>query len=76
MTAPLTEVPATLAGDFPSASLPDWRRLIDKARNGGDFDQRVGARLEHHVGPDEFDELHLNSIVHHFFCRSNRPREC
>ena len=44
MTAPLTEVPATLAGDFPSASLPDWRRLVDKALNGGDFDHRLVAR--------------------------------
>lgn len=44
MTAPSTEDITQLAGGFAAPSLADWRRLIDKALKGGDFDRRLVAR--------------------------------
>ncbi len=44
MTAPSAEDFSELASDFPAPGLADWRKLIDKALKGGDFDRRLVAR--------------------------------
>jgi len=42
MTRPTTET--HLAQGFPAASFEQWRALVDKALNGGDFEKRLVAR--------------------------------
>ena len=42
--------PAPLASDFPIASPAEWRRLIDKALKGADFNRRLVARTADGIG--------------------------
>ena len=44
MTAPTTETMDALAGDFPPASIAQWRALIDKALKNSDFERRFVGR--------------------------------
>ena len=44
MSAPASDPPLPLASDFPPADMAAWRRLIDKALKGADFDRRLVAR--------------------------------